>query len=289
MLHVPEELRRLIGATCQLLNRRDRLPSVVASEHAAATAEHEQAVAARDAVRADALLAPSDPDIAKRAEIAQTRAEKTNANLMRLENAKRALPRLLAELDERVVAASAALREASAPLKTTVQHDVTADVSTAVAQLVTVLKRAYAAQAGGIGLPWLRDITIHHPYENGYLLHDGRLRSGEDLTTTWGDNPAAAACFAALQPLKEVEDRAASHVRRIDREKSNAQIAANVKARDESFSGGRPARPTQAAADAGDWKPPPNPHPFVPPIYRNLPPRQQDVSGMRDPAALDEF
>ena len=33
MLHVPEELRRLIGETCELLNRLDRLPSVVASEH----------------------------------------------------------------------------------------------------------------------------------------------------------------------------------------------------------------------------------------------------------------
>jgi hypothetical protein len=289
MLHVPEELRRLIGETCELLNRRDRLPSVVTSEHAAAAAEHEQAVAARDAVQADALLAPSDPDIAKRAEMAQTRATETDANLMRLENAKRALPRLLAELDERLVAASATLREASAPLKTTVRHDVTADVSTAVAQLVTVLKRAYAAQAAGIGLPWLRDITIHHPYENGYLLQDGRLGSGEALTTTWRDNPAAATCFAALQPLKEVEDRVASHVRRIDREKSNAQIAANVKARDESFSGGRKPRPTQAAAEAGDWQPPPNPHPFVPPIYRNLPPRKLEAGAMRDPAALDQF
>jgi hypothetical protein len=91
MLHVPEELRHTIEDTRDLLERLDRLPSAVASEHAAATAEHERAVVARDAVHADALLAPSDPVIAKSAEMAQTRAEETGANLIRLENAKRAL------------------------------------------------------------------------------------------------------------------------------------------------------------------------------------------------------
>ena len=289
MLHVPEELRRLIGETCELLNRLDRLPSVVASEHVTAAAEHEQAVATRDAVQADALLAPSDPDIANRAEIAQTRAQEIDAKLARLANAKCSLPRLLAELDERVVAASATLREASAPLKTTVQHDVVADLNTALVQLATVLKRAYAVRAGGVGLPWLGDIKIQHPIESGYLLNDGRLGTGEDLTATWRDNPAAAACFAALQPLREVEDRVGSHVRRIDRERSIALTAANEKAREESFSGRRPSRAPQTAADAGDWTPPPNAHPFIPPIYRNLPPRKQEFGAMRDPAALEEF
>ena len=96
MLHVPEELRRMIGDTRDLLERLDRLPAVVASEHATASAEYEQAVATRDTVTADALLAPADPELANRADVAQTRAQETGAKLARLENAKRALPGLLA-------------------------------------------------------------------------------------------------------------------------------------------------------------------------------------------------
>ncbi len=288
MLHVPEQLRRMIGDTRDVLERLDRLPAVVASEHAAASAEYEQAVATRDTVVADALLAPADPELANRAEVAQTRAQEIGAKLARLENAKRALPGLLAELDGRVVAASATLREAAAPLKNAIQRDVLADLTTATAQLSVVLKRAYAARAAGVGLPWIDGIEIRHPFDNGYLLHDGRLGTGEDLAATWRDDTDAAAWFAALQPLKEVEDRVASHMRRIDRKRSTAQIAANAKARDESFSGRRPRAP-QAAAEAGEWSPPANPHPFVPPIYRNLPERNQESGAKRDPAALDQF
>ena len=189
MLHVPEELRRMIGDTRDLLERLDRLPAVVASEHATASAEYEQAVATRDTVTADALLAPADPELANRADVAQTRAQETGAKLARLENAKRALPGLLAELDGRVITASATLREAAAPLKTAIQRDVLVDLVNAVDQLSTVLKRAYAARAAGVGLPWIGNIDIRHPFENGYLLQDGRLGTGEDLATTGATIP----------------------------------------------------------------------------------------------------
>src|SRR3954454_16742067 len=70
-----------------------------------------------------------------------------------------------------------------------------------------------------------------------HFLDEGRLRSGEDIAGSWRDNPAAAACFASLQPLKDVEDRLAAHMRRIEHARSTAQIAANAKAHEESFSG----------------------------------------------------
>jgi hypothetical protein len=279
-IDLTNEFQTALTAAQAALQERARLEALARAldeQRAAAKIEAQHAGDARDTAEAEVMLAaPGDLAAAKRLKAARDRAQDTADALVKIEGAMRALPTRMSEADAKITAAAMTLEAAAAPVRDGIREAYTKELAAAVKTVSKALALGHALAAAGLSMSWLLDkVEVPHPvWGRPPMLKGPALDTGagkENLASLWRDDPMAVALHERLLPLHQAQNGLTNHGRRIWDERSRIEAAESARARAESFRVDHGILPPSQQLQART--PPPNPHPFVPPVYRGLPER----------------